>query len=1181
MVTPALCQVDWSAAIDAAINQGALTADELPEFLSLSAIYSVDLETGSFRLRKAKESDPFNPLHETRRALLLARFGDLAGAVAVLEKLKEILPSAPVLHYLRALFALRMGSPDQARAICGTLETTHPGFVHGKFLRAEAQIVMGPRPAAADRYLGPLPAGQEWDPLWADLLVKLMLFYPQDGPSVAQKYLTKKVTTDSASWNLVNRAMHWVCADPEELGLQLDAEKVGSRGEALVLERLVDVLRRKPSEISFRAIDKLHEQYPRRPTLRRIYDLFLARQAVELSAAGRHEQALCFVEHSMRSQPHDIVYYQNRAVLFTLLRDEEHYHEAWAAHNRHQYRLALLGAFDGKYIENIILTHRLFAQQARYSPYSGIHPLSSIFRDVIGEGEKPRVTTNSAAIAADPDLLRQWIHHTGAELVFRHARLGVDGMQVFLDPRDRDEATSRLEALSELSNSLGILVPYEGVRLAEYLKDRWRVAVTVVRTRYEPANVTPRQTESIEGAEDEFGPSTPSSSEVEALQRAHLQALADVCLMCLQWEPNYQQMWLAEELLGFACAEGTFFDETVVYRVEKEAGHQTPFAIQVLSDQIKLIGSGEKKQQLTPEQRRSVVNGCMAELLREMGNVTYSGYAGEPKEGATRAMKYVERARSYRPADASIELTAAKLLALGEFFDEARVALERFRRLVKPDNAKAIESADKLDELLREKHNEGKQGNKRQRDLDAGLSEVRDVRIRELEEELDQSPSAWRLYEELVNELTIAGRFSEAVDCADRSVARCLTRSEQMHARELAIGARGISRLAESNPRAARLYGLGAHEPARKVIEAIAQNNDYTLLYLLGRCLLASGDPMKAREMFRASAECCPRQLHRTALRHLSENIDNAYLIVARTTLNTALADDLVEQALLEAAAVFSRLEDPGAWLVDFARVFYTAALDCSGTKSSPLSPPAIKVPPEWQQRFSEALNTSNDADRALRLCSLAEDVHPFSTRQAQTLRARILILKRQLAAADALNHSGKLINERRFDDALSFLDAQDPDVLGQPRLQRIRVLALMGLHRFDEADKVVAGIGDAGGSDIREFVANYASLVCRQRIAKAQRLLKESRPFDATTVLLGAKPTTHKEAADVAYCLAYAGTLNGYQLLRQGQRQEAQSCFLAALNHIEPYLQAIDGVKNGHIVELFDRLEKELDSRG
>jgi hypothetical protein len=60
----------------------------------------------------------------------------------------------------------------------------------------------------------------------------------------------------------------------------------------------------------------------------------------------------------------------------------------------------------------------------------------------------------------------------------------------------------------------------------------------------------------------------------------------------------------------------------------------------------------------------------------------YDGFPGINKERATLAMDYIRRARALRPADAAIELTAAELLSLGEYYDEARRALDRFRRLV-------------------------------------------------------------------------------------------------------------------------------------------------------------------------------------------------------------------------------------------------------------------------------------------------------------------------------------------------------------------------------------------------------------------------------------------------------------------------------------------------------------------
>ena len=51
---------------------------------------------------------------------------------------------------------------------------------------------------------------------------------------------------------------------------------------------------------------------------------------------------------------------------------------------------------------------------------------------------------------------------------------------------------------------------------------------------------------------------------------------------------------------------------------------------------------------------------------------------------------------------APIELAAAEFLSIGEYYDGAREALGRFRRLVSPESEHAIARAEKLGDILRE-----------------------------------------------------------------------------------------------------------------------------------------------------------------------------------------------------------------------------------------------------------------------------------------------------------------------------------------------------------------------------------------------------------------------------------------------------------------------------------------------
>jgi hypothetical protein len=154
-----------------------------------------------------------------------------------------------------------------------------------------------------------------------------------------------------------------------------------------------------------------------------------------------------------------------------------------------------------------------------------------------------------------------------------------------------------------------------------------------------------------------------------------------------------------------------------------------------------------------------------------------------------------------------------------------------------------------------------------------------------------------------------------------------------------------------------------------------------------------------------------------------------------------------------------------------------------------------------------------------------------------------------------------------------------EPSVAGEPRFLRLRVLALLGLGRFDEADLLMAGADEAAG--LRDFVSGYPSLIFRQRLTAAHRFLQDADVDGAEAVLRGATPTGDKEAADLAYCRAFALAMRSRQLRRQRREEEARPLILRALDLLEPHLRGADAGGRSHMVELYDRLEKESEAYG
>lgn len=1161
-----LKNVDWNAAL-ATLDKNAdgnnpRFSRHSAQLLSLSALYISDFKTACRQLKQASRQEPLNPLHEFRKILLLAKFGEINQSALMLDQLKQLIPESPLVDYMRGLIALRSGRPEQARSIAKTLETTYPKFAYGKFLKAQAQIVLSNKQGAIERILMNLPFGAEYDSLWADILTKLTLLHPKDGPKQVQKYLPKKITPDSAAYEVVQRALAWANASSEELESYFERESPGSRAEDIILSCLVERLKQKGDNLeAVKMIAALRQRHPERIGLKRIQNVFIARLAMEKSSTGENEEALRLIEHCLREHPYDSVYHQNLAALFTLLRERDSYHEAWASLNRHQYRLIFLGMLNTEAVAQAAKSHRLFAQQARgYGEKSTAS--RSIFRKTISDelDKSERISVNRDEIAADPDLLRQWIYHSSAEIVFRHCLLSDNPNKFFLYPADRDEAAARCEGLTALAESLSTLVSEEGALLAERLIAHWQQLTDKVCTNYSVKQ---------EDADDE----------VWKLQLQHLALLGDLSLFCLTWQPDASQLPLAEELLSLIHSEKAFFDEKIIYRLEQQNDIETPYPVGILATHLRETLGLERDIELTAEQRSIVIDSLIAELLLHMSNSAYNK-EGSHKERVDRALSYLDRARACNPASARIEYESAQVLILGEFYDEAQTSLQRFYRLVSLDEHELLSDAEKYEQILKEKRKENSSKKRDKSELDDLVIEKSETRLTEIEKELDRAPASWRLYEEMVQELVKAGQFDEAVIWADRAVAHCLSKELQMNARALAIEARGLKTLSEEYSKPARLYASGVHEPARKVIQSFNEEQlDYKLLFLLGRCQLANETPDKAQVTFKKAMSLCESQLHRTVLRYLTDNIDNAYLAVARNSVNTALQEGAVEEAAAKSAALFAQLQEPAAWLIDFARVFYSAALTQLGTARPSLTVPPININADWKERLNKALLHQNDIERALAITELAEDVCPQSKQQTQSLKRRIQTLKHQIFMSESLNHAGRLLTAKKFEEVSAYLEQLEQSLADEPRFVRIHVLALLGLNRFDDADMLVQKSREGATSELRSFIEEYPKLVFRQRLAIAHRHLREAKINDAVEVLKNAAATDDKQEADLAYCRAFALVMYGYQLRRQNRNGETRDQFSQAINLLEAHLNAATTNGQSHIIELYDKLEKELET--
>ena len=1156
-----LDRVDWPAALSS-LRQRARGADStrsrglLADAVSLSALYCADFEAGADRLIEAEALEPLNPLHRLRRALFLMRFGELEAAGAVLDPLAESTPAEVWPALAKALLAARQGELKRAANIAGQAAELPGAPALAKLLVADAKLRDSPK--GAERQLPLLRADAVWASAVAEVLAKLVLARPLEGGKLLAKELEARrlLPRGSREEALLARLARWVEAPAPALERELAETRPGSRAEELVLALLGDRLA--AAEPGLRELRRLHQAAPERRALRRLYVAALTRHAVEEVAKSRYLPALRAVEACLRLEPHETVHHQNRAALFTLLGESEVGHEAWAELDRHHYRLALAGQLDRASALAFARPHRMFASQARLTPEDPSSPAKldlGVFRrdrEKVGAVTEVRLAVNQERLDADPEQLRQWLHHRRAELSFAHLALGPEPRRFLLGPADPRDAAERLEALVGATRSLAVLVPDEGQRLGEVLAARWRHAGLGVGTRY-PAAKAPEQ-----------------ARELGALLRRHAETFADLAALCLRWRPDPRRPDLVEELLETLRLEAPFLDVPEAQAQLGEQGDKADGNLRGLIGYLRReldLPSEQRRIELGRAQRAAITASLAASLL--LGLALRTQDDGDSRGAAERALDLVERARQETPASADVEYCAARILTVGRFFDEARQAIGRYHALPGGERKKAYaEDVENLQRVL----DKQKQASEKGLTRGAGAAEPArrrgSARIDELEDEVSRFPTSIQLYQELAHALAAEGRFGPAREWSERAMARCLTRQGQLRARQLDLEIAALELLVKSQPQAVTVYLAGSRGPVLAALEGLEAGGSYLLEYLRGSCLLAARRRAEAERAFARALAGCTRQLHLAVLRPLARNASQALIDEARRAIDDALDEGRVADAFAEVAQTLAAASNPEDCLIDLARVQLGAVVATLGTGAAPAQPPALTLETPWRERLAEATAAPDGLERARRLATLAGELSEPSRRDAAALLAKIAGLEGQIAVTRALGESGRLMQAGKWAEALAALAAAgdaDPRVSGQ------RALLLLKLERFAEADAMAE---QAGGG---ELAARYPELACKARIAAASRLLRDKDTRAATAVLAGARAPDPAATLELSYCRAFALAIDGYRSLEAGAPDGARACFAQALDLIEPLAAAARAQGHARLTALCEKLDAEL----
>jgi tetratricopeptide (TPR) repeat protein len=1166
-----LDRIDWERALEelrrlARERDGGASRRRLADASSLSALFEGDHRVGAARIADAIRLEPLNPLHHVRKALHALRFGAWELSLTAVDVVNSV-SDPPHPQLIRALATLQSGEERRAGNIARDLYAAHPAFHLAGFLQAEAQI-RGQLKEAEGRAQS-LPRDPAWATAWAHLLGRFIVTRPAESAKVVKQHLEVRpaIKAGSAEEAAVRKLHRLSTAGAEALERELEVVPAGSRAEELAIEFLSEALRAVDKDHSrLRALRRMHERAPQRAAVRRLYVSALTRYAVDEAVAERWPAALRAVEVCIRLEPHQAIHLQNRAAIVTATADDA-YHDAWEALDRHHYRLALMGRLDGASVRSMMKPHRMFASQARLTPKAGDVGIGLDLGVFAVKEERERGVTskslvvNQARLDADPEQLRQWIHHRRAELVFAHLALGPDPDRHLLFPGDPRVERARIEGLIRGADSLETLIPEEGRRLADVLAARWRSFAGRTRTRY--------------------GDAAPDDAEVAALARRHVETFADLALVLWTYLPAANRPDIVDELLDFQAAVAPFFDARVLRAMRRDQSSSAPTALGFLGAILRqTLEVPEEQATLTEAQRLKLTNRLAAELLITLASRKLEAARSLGPNEVEQLMTLVDRARKLDGESAKVECWAARLLTMGEFFDEARAAIARFHRVSGGKDNPFQKHVEELQRILDEKKKAKTAGRKRSGAAATVDDGGRGERTERLEEQVERFPTSIPLYEELARSLCFEGRFSVALTWTGLAIGRCLSRQPQLRARALQLEVTGLAMLAAQHAEAPRIYLAGSRAAALEAIEAMAARTPelpYAVEYLRGVCLLAAKRRDEAQTAFQAALARCPQQLYRAVLKPLAEDVEVALLEQARRAIEQAQEEGRLGDAITETAAAMSELRAPEACLVDLARVALASVVLTLGTGTEPLALPAPAIAAPWGKRLAAIRAEPDGLRRARGLATLAAELHEGSKRDAEALLRKIEALEGQLALAAALSESAKLAERGQIAEALATLDRADAGKLSDPRADRQRVVLLLRLERFAEADAVVEKLRAGDDSRARELLERYPELRFRAQLSVANRLIRGGDAARARVLLDEMKPATPDQALEHAYCLGFCLAQQGYRCDDDGDRTEARRLLERALGVVEEQLP--EARKKGHarLIELHDKLDGDV----
>ena len=515
-------------------------------------------------------------------------------------------------------------------------------------------------------------------------------------------------------------------------------------------------------------------------------------------------------------------------------------------------------------------------------------------------------------------------------------------------------------------------------------------------------------------------------------------------------------------------------------------------------------------------------------------------------------MAIVDRARKLDPENAKVECRAAQLLTLGELYEEARAAIARFHRISGGKENPFQKNVEELQRILDEKKKAGARGRKR-----TGVATVAEEggpgeRSERLEEQVERFPTSIPLYEELARALCFEGRFEVALTWTSRAIGRCLSRQGQLRARALELEVTGLAALAGHagqhggspqpsavNAEAARVYLAGSRAAALEAIEAHGGALEkehgelpYAVEYLRGVCLLAAKRRDEAQAAFRAALARCPQQLYRAVLRPLAEDVEVALLEQSRRAIEQAQEEGRLGDAMAEIAAAMGELRAPeGVPARSRARRarfggghpgYGRRPAAAPGGRAHGAVGPAPRRDPGGARRPPPRAR-ARDARRRPAQKGRGGTPMPCCARWTRSRRS-----SRSPRRSPSRRSSPSKAGWRRRSPPSTTpsptgrAPRSRPPALSDPRVERQRVLLLLRLERFDEADAIVERLRGHDDARAREMVDRYPELRFRFQLSVANRLVRGGDGAAARALLGAMQPATPEQTLEHGYCLAF-----------------------------------------------------------